>query len=71
MFSAEISIPTKRSKTIVESILPDIKNDKNNKIRLSAKKGRIVIKIKSKKLNHLKSIIVSYIDLIKTLEELE
>jgi len=70
MFSAVVSIPTKKSKLIVKSILPDIKNDKNNKVEISAKNKKIIIKIESKRLNHLKSIIDSYIELIKTLEEL-
>lgn len=71
MYSAIISIPSNKSKIIVQALLPDIKNDKNNKIELIANRKKITIKVKSKKLNHLKSIIVSYIELIKTLEELE
>lgn len=71
MFEFKIKIPCKRPKIVVESLMPDIKQDKYSKIKISAGKNFVEIHVKSSKLGHMKAIVNTYISLVQTLEEIE
>jgi len=66
-----LKIECKRPELIRKSLLPDLKSGKGLKIDLNSEKGRIIVKIKSKKISYLKAAINSYLSLIKTLKETE
>lgn len=78
MYEANLKLACKNPVLIKKSIEPDIKNDAETQIvikvikageGLKTDEGFIEIRIKSKKLNHLKAIINSYIALISMLKE--
>jgi len=70
-FEASLKIPTTISKELYFSLLPDSASDKDKKIELKATKKFIILKIKTKKLSHLKGIINTYLSLIKMLMEID
>ena len=71
MFEFAIKIPCKRPGAVVESLKPDIKDDKYSKVRLRAGKGFVEIRVASSKVGHMKAIVNTYISLVQTLEEIE
>ena len=71
MYEAELVLGCTRPDIVMKSLEPDIKNDENSKTSISSTKQAVKIKIKSKKINHLKAIINSYLALVNMLEEVE
>lgn len=69
MFSAEIKIPCSNPKKIAESMVPDLKNDKNSFTKISARRDFLKIRVRSRKLRHLQGIINSYISITQMLIE--
>ena len=69
MFEASLIFECKNPETIKKSLEPDIKNDKYSTTEIEAKKGSLVIKIKSEKITHLKGIVNTYISLVNMLIE--
>jgi tRNA threonylcarbamoyladenosine modification (KEOPS) complex Pcc1 subunit len=68
---AVIRIKCKRPDFVRSSLEPDIKNNEDAQTEIKSDKDFVEIKVKSKKLNHLKAIINSYISLISMLSEVE
>lgn len=71
MYEAKLKIKCKNPEIVKRSLEPDIKNDEDSITKMKSGKNFIEISIKSKKLNHLKAIINSYISLINMLIEIE
>lgn len=69
MYEAIIRIECERPSLIKKSLEPDVKNDRYSQTEIKIRGGKVEIKVKSKKLNHLKAIINSYISLINLLIE--
>ncbi|OYT41756.1 MAG: hypothetical protein B6U78_02585 [Candidatus Aenigmarchaeota archaeon ex4484_224] len=67
MFEAILKIEVKNPKEVSKSLKPELDKGENVKI----KKKKVEIKIKAKKLTHLKGKINSIISLIKMIEEVE
>lgn len=70
-FEATLKIPTNISKELYFSVLPDSISNKDKKIELRTTKKFLILKIKTKKLSHLKGIINTYLSLIKMLMEID
>jgi tRNA threonylcarbamoyladenosine modification (KEOPS) complex Pcc1 subunit len=68
---ATLEIECENPTLIEKSLLPDIKNKKDLRIKLKTTKRKLIIEIESKKISYLKAIINSYLSLIKPLKELE
>jgi len=68
---ADLHIEVKNPKYVMQSLLPDIDNSKDIKIKLAAKEGKIIIKIEAEKISHLKAAINSYLSLINVIKEME
>ena len=71
MFEFTIKIPCKSPKLVVESLKPDIKNDKYSKIKLRAGKNFVELHVASSKIGHMKAIVNTYISLVGTLDEID
>lgn len=71
MFEFKIKVPCKRPRIVVESLKPDVKNDKYSKISLRPGKNFVEIIVTSAKVGHMKAIVNTYISLVSTLEEIE
>jgi tRNA threonylcarbamoyladenosine modification (KEOPS) complex Pcc1 subunit len=71
MYRATLEVECKNPTIIEKSLLPDIKNKEDLRIKLKTTKRKLIIEVESKKISYLKAIINSYLSLIKTLEELE
>jgi tRNA threonylcarbamoyladenosine modification (KEOPS) complex Pcc1 subunit len=68
---ATLKIECKNPKIIKNSLLPDIKEKKDLRIKLKTDKKNVIVEIESKKISYLKAVINSYLSLIKMLKELE
>jgi tRNA threonylcarbamoyladenosine modification (KEOPS) complex Pcc1 subunit len=55
----------------MNSLLPDAEKNEGIKIKISAKKGYVIVDIRTKKISYLKAVINSYLSLIKMLNEME
>lgn len=71
MFSAKVSIPSKKARLIYLSLSPDIRSDKNHNLKLELKQNNLFFEVRTKKLSHLRSILDSYLSLINMLEGFE
>lgn len=71
MFEFTIKIPCSRPKLVLESLKPDIKNDKYSKVELRAGKDFVELHVSSSKVGRMKAIANTYISLVQTLEEIE
>ena len=71
MYEAELVLRCERPEIVRKSLEPDIKNDEQTTTSISSTKQAVKIKIKSKKINHLKAIINSYLALVNMLGEIE
>jgi len=71
MHEVELVIGCTRPEIVCKSLEPDIKNDEYSTTIMSSTKQAVKIKIKSKKLNHLKAILNSYLAVVQMLEEIE
>lgn len=69
MYEINLKINCKNSELIKKSLEPELENSEKVKTRIKTSKNYIKINIKSKKINHLKAIINSYISLISMLLE--
>lgn len=69
MFEATLSFDCKNPELVRKSLEPDIKNDKYSTTEIETKKDRIIIKVKSEKMTHLKGIVNTYISLVNMLIE--
>ena len=69
MFEAILSFDCKYPEMIKKSIETDIKNDKYSTTEIETKKGKLIIKIKSEKMTHLKGIANTYMSLVSMLIE--
>jgi tRNA threonylcarbamoyladenosine modification (KEOPS) complex Pcc1 subunit len=68
---ATLKIECKNPKIIMNSLLPDAEKNEGIKIKISAKKGYIIVNIETQKISYLKAVINSYLSLIKMLNEME
>ena len=68
---AVIRIKCKRPDFVKSSLEPDIRNNEDAQTEINSDKFFVEIKVKSKKLSHLKAIINSYISLVSMLNEVE
>jgi tRNA threonylcarbamoyladenosine modification (KEOPS) complex Pcc1 subunit len=71
MYEAELVLKCTRPEIVAVSLKPDIKNDADTKTSISSTRQAVRINIKSRKLNHLKAIINSYLDLVQMLEGID
>ena len=71
MFSARVSIPSKKARLIYLSLFPDVRSDKNHNLKLELKQNSLLFEVQTKKLSHLHSILSSYLSLINMLEGFE
>jgi len=71
MHESNLIIECKNPEMIKKSLEPDIKNDEVSTTEISTDENTIKIFVKSKKLNHMKAILNSYISLISTLLEVD
>lgn len=75
MHEVILRLKCKRPKIVKRSLEPDIKNTENLHTEIKAveegKEEFVEIRVKGKKLNHLKAIINSYLSIISTLNEIE
>lgn len=56
---------------VKKSLDPDAANTDSIKTKIEVEDGAVKIKVKGKKLSHLKAIINSYLSIISTLDEVE
>lgn len=68
MHTVVLRLSCKNAEIVRKSLEPDIKNDDYSKTKLKAGKNFLEISVESKKLNHLKAIINSYIDFVYMFE---
>ncbi len=71
MHEASLRFECEKPEMVKASLEPDIKNTKDSKTELTTGDGFIEIKVKNKRLSHLKAIINSYISIISMLNEVE
>lgn len=76
-FEMVLKLACKNPETVKVSLEPDIKNDKISQTEIvphcetKTNKNFVEIKIKSKKLSHLKAIVNSYLNAVAMLNEVE
>ncbi len=68
MHTVVLRLKCKDAEIVKKSLEPDIKNDEYSKTKLKTGKDFLEVSIESKKLNHLKAIINSYIDFVYMFE---
>ena len=71
MHEVNLRFQCKQPEFVKASLEPDIKNTEDSNTELTVGEGFIEIKVKNKKLSHLKAIINSYLSIISMLNEAE
>jgi len=71
MHEVNLRFECKQPEAVKDALEPDVKNTEDSHTELNVGEGFIDIKVKNKKLSHLKAIINSYISIISMLNEAE
>lgn len=71
MHTAVLRLHCKDSQILKKSLEPDVKNDENTKTDLKAGKNFLQVTVRSKKINHLKAVVNSYIAFVDMFERAE
>jgi len=66
-----LKLKCKRPEIVKKSLEPDIKNTESLHTEIQTNENFVEIKVKGKKLSHLKAIINSYLSIVATLNEIE